>query len=288
MIAETGSSGSSGGGLVGAFARHPTAGNLLMLLMIMLGLIGLAGLNRQFFPDFGLDLIQIQVEWPGATAEDVESSIVEALEPEVRFLDGVKRVTGNASEGVGSVVIEFLAGTDMQRALSEVESAVNQVTTLPDDSERPDVAQPVRYDTITRIVLSGPYFEPALKRFAKQMREELLDRGVDRITLFGERDEEIRVEIEPETLRRLDLTLDDVAEAIGRSSQDLPAGALAGATATLPPAESVLVSTPPPSRRTLVVSSAPGPASPCRTAAPAKSATNADAGRELSSAADPR
>src|ERR671918_473465 len=108
MRAAPGSgSGFAGGGPIGLFARHPTAGNLLMLLMILLGLIALSGLNRQFFPDFGLDLIRIRIEWPGATAEDVESSILEAIEPEVRFLDGVKRVTSNASEGVASIAIEF-------------------------------------------------------------------------------------------------------------------------------------------------------------------------------------
>ena len=220
---------SQGGGLVGLFARHPTAGNLLMLLMIMSGVLALTNLNRQFFPEFGLDLIRVTVEWPGATAEDVESSIIEAIEPEVRFLDGIKRVTSSASEGLASVIIEFLPDTNMQKALSEVESAVDQVTTLPEDSERPEVAQLVRYDTVTRIVLSGPFGERTLRRFAKQMREDLLDRGVDRVTFFGMRDEEIRVELEPEALRRLDLTLDDVAEAIARSSQDLPAGALGGA-----------------------------------------------------------
>jgi multidrug efflux pump subunit AcrB len=222
-------SGASGGGLIRLFARHPTAGNLLMLLMILLGLVALSGLNRQFFPDFGLDLIRIQVEWPGATAEDVEGSIIEALEPEVRFLDAVKRVSAYASEGGGSIAIEFEPGADMQRALSDVEAAVSRVTTLPEDSERPEIAQIIRYDTITRIVLSGPYSERALKRFAKQIREDLLDRGVDRVTFFGLRGEEIRVEVEPETLRRLDLTLDDVAAAVARSSQDLPAGALGGA-----------------------------------------------------------
>ena len=115
------SSGSSGGGLVRLFARHPTAGNLLMLLMVMLGLVALGGINRQFFPEFGLDLIRVQVDWPGATAEDAESGIVEGLEPELRFLDGVKRVTSYASEGGASIAIEFLPGTDMQRALSDVE-----------------------------------------------------------------------------------------------------------------------------------------------------------------------
>jgi multidrug efflux pump subunit AcrB len=217
------------GGPIALFARHPTAGNLLMVVMLMLGALALSQLNRQFFPDFGIDVIQIQVVWPGASADDVEGAIVEAIEPEVRFLDGIKQVVSRAEEGVGGVYLEFVPGTDMERALSEAESAVAQVTTLPEDSERPTVKRIVRYDTIARIVLSGPFDEAALKRFAKDIRDDLLARGVDRVTFFGTRDEEIRVEVPPATLRRLDLTLDDVAAAIARASQDVPAGDLGAA-----------------------------------------------------------
>ncbi len=217
-----------GGGLIRLFARHPTAGNLLMAVMLLAGFFALTKLNRQFFPDFGIDVIQVTVVWPGATAEDAEASIVEALEPEVRFLDDVDETTGIASEGQGTVYIEYRQGADMQRALSEVESAVAQITTFPEDSERPTVRQIVRYDTIARLVLSGPFDEAALKRQAKRIRDDLLARGVDRVEFLGFRDEEIRVEMVPETLRRLDLTLDEVAAAIGRSSQDVPAGDIAG------------------------------------------------------------
>jgi multidrug efflux pump subunit AcrB len=218
-----------GGDLVRLFARHPTAGNLLMAVMILLGLIALTKLNRQFLPDFGIDVISVTVEWPGATAQDVEESIIEALEPDLRFIDGVDKVRGTASEGQGTVAIEFQPGTDLQRALSDVESAVAQVTTLPEDSERPRIRRIFRYDTIARLVLSGPYDERALKGFAKRIREDLLARGVDRVTFFGLRDEEIRVETAPETLRRLDLTMDELAGAIERASQDLPAGDFGGA-----------------------------------------------------------
>jgi multidrug efflux pump subunit AcrB len=167
-----------GGDLVRLFARHPTAGNLLMAVMILLGLIALTKLNRQFLPDFGIDVISVTVEWPGATAQDVEESIIEALEPDLRFIDGVDKVRGTASEGQGTVAIEFQSGTDLQRALSDVESAVAQVTTLPEDSERPRIRRIFRYDTIARLVLSGPYDERTLKGFAKRIREDLLARGL--------------------------------------------------------------------------------------------------------------
>ncbi|HET6520304.1 MAG TPA: efflux RND transporter permease subunit, partial [Geminicoccaceae bacterium] len=170
-------------GLVSLFARHPTAGNLLMAVMLLAGVAGLTQINRQFFPDFGIDVITVTVDWPGATAEDVEATVIGAIEPELRFLDGVKRVLGVAAEGSGLLYVEFVPGADMQAALSDVESAVARVTTLPEDAERPQVRRLVRYDTIGRLVLSGPYPEAALKTFAKRIRDDLLARGADRVTL---------------------------------------------------------------------------------------------------------
>ncbi|MGI9508272.1 MAG: efflux RND transporter permease subunit, partial [Geminicoccaceae bacterium] len=228
MTEPDGGAAPRGGGLIRLFVRHPTAGNLLMAIMLLAGFFALTKLNRQFFPDFGIDVIQVSIAWPGATAEDAEASIIDALEPEVRFLDGVDETTGIASEGLATVSIEYKQGADMQRALSEVESAVAQITTFPEDSERPSIRQIVRYDTIARLVLSGPFDEGVLKTQAKRIRDDLLARGIDRVNFLGARDEEIRVELSPETLRRLDLTLDDIAQAIDRASQDVPAGDITG------------------------------------------------------------
>ncbi|MCH9020030.1 MAG: efflux RND transporter permease subunit [Proteobacteria bacterium] len=214
---------------IGIFTRHPTAANLLMVLMVIAGVFALTRLNTQFFPDFGIDWVQVSVEWPGASAEDVDENIVQAIEPEVRFLDGVKLVRSSSVEGRAIVAIEFKSGADMQAALADVETAVDQVTTLPEDSERPVIKRVVRYDRITRILISGPYSETALKTHAKRIREDLLAHGIDKIDLVGTRDEEIWVEVEPATLRRLDLTIDDIAERIAGASQDVPSGNTRGA-----------------------------------------------------------
>ena len=214
--------------LIRLFTRHRTAANLLMVAMLTMGIFGLFRLHTQFFPDIGIDVISVSVEWPGASAEDVDANVVQAIEPEVRFLDGVKRVLSSSLEGKATVAIEFDPGTDMQSALADVETAVGEVTTLPVDSETPEVRRLVRYDTISRIVISGPFSEAALKSVAKDVRDALLERGIDKVDLRGARDEEIWVEVWPETLRRLDLTLADIAERIGVSSQDLPSGATRG------------------------------------------------------------
>ena len=214
--------------LIRRFASHRTAANLLMVAMLVGGLYALRHLNVQFFPNFGLDFISIGVEWPGASAEDVDSNIVQAIESQVRFLDGVRRVQSSSVEGNGRVVIEFNAGIDMQLALSNVETAVAQVPTLPEASETPKIQQAVRHDPITRLVLSGPYPEASLKAIAKRLRDDLLARGIDKIVLYGDRDAEIWVEVAPQALLQIDLSLGDIAERIRQTSQDLPSGDTTG------------------------------------------------------------
>ena len=217
-----------GKNLIRLFVRHRNAANLLMALIFVAGIYSLSKLNTQFFPDFGLDIVSIRVVWPGASTGDVEANIVAAIEPEIRFLDHVEKVTSYATEGVGQVVVEYQAGTDMQSAVSEAEAALQQITILPEDSERPVVRRIIRYDTIVRLVLSGPYSEAVLKRQAKRMRDQLLAAGIDRVTFFGARDEEILVEIEPRVLRQLDLTPAAVAARIEATNRDIPSGSLEG------------------------------------------------------------
>ncbi|MGR8918297.1 MAG: efflux RND transporter permease subunit [Gammaproteobacteria bacterium] len=216
------------GGPIALFARHPTAANLVLALMFICGLAATTQINRQFFPDFGIDIVTVTVSWPGATAADVDQNIVQAIESELRFLDGVKKVTSSSYEGLASLNVEFEPGFNMQEGLSNVESAVGQVRTLPEDSERPEVRRVVRYETVSRLVLSGPFPEHSLKLHAERIRDELLGRGIDRIDLYGARDEEIWVEVRPEILRKLDLKLGDIADSIRETSQDVPAGELGG------------------------------------------------------------
>lgn len=159
--------GAAGLALIALFARHRTAANLLMALMILSGIFGLSRLNTQFFPDFGIDIITISVAWPGASAEDVDTDIVAAIEPEVRYLDDVRHVRSTAIEGLAAITVEFDPGSDMQKALAEVEAAVAQVTTLPADSETPIIKRLVRYDTITRLLITGPYPEATLKQIGQ-------------------------------------------------------------------------------------------------------------------------
>jgi multidrug efflux pump subunit AcrB len=213
-------------GLIATFARHPVAGNLLMWAMILFGIWGLSNLSRQVLPDFSIDAIRITVLWPGASPEDVETSVLAAIEPEVRFLDKVDKVNSVATEGRGEITIDFEDGVNISKALTDVQAAVSRITTFPTDMERPVVSQVKNADLVCRIEISGPYSEQALKFWARRVRDDLLDLGLSEIRMQGLRKSEIHVEVPGEVLRELDLTINDVAARVGRSSLDLPSGSI--------------------------------------------------------------
>jgi multidrug efflux pump subunit AcrB len=216
-------------GLISLFVRHRNAANLVMVLLIIFGAIALSRINTQFFPKIEIPVITTTVVWSGASAEDVEANILEIIEPELRYLDGVDRVTSRAREGIASIGVEYESGVDMKEALREAETAVKAVTTLPEDSETPTVRQSTRgFDRVARLALTGPVSETALRFYAKKIRDDLIERGIDKIIFTGLRTRELHVDIPERELRRLDLTVGDVSRTIAANSRDLPSGQMEG------------------------------------------------------------
>jgi len=213
-------------GPIAFFATHPVAANLLMALMVMFGLFGTRQLNRQIMPDFDLDIIQISAEWPGASPQDVEENVIEAIEPEVRFIDDVDLVQAKALEGRAEVTITFTENADMSKALTDVQSAIARIRTFPEDIERPVINQISNQDEVCRIEIHGPFSEQALKYHARQIRDDLLNRGLTKIDIVGGRSSEIWVEVPDAALRELELSLRDVSERIAATSLDLPSGSI--------------------------------------------------------------
>ncbi|MEO0382991.1 MAG: efflux RND transporter permease subunit [Pseudomonadota bacterium] len=215
-------------GMIRLFVRHPNAANLVMALMVLFGIYGLANLNTQFFPDIETKNITVSVSWSGASAEDVESNILTVVEPEVRFIDGVDEIVSYAREGSGSIRLDFTDDTDMIDARADVEQAVAGLTLLPDGAETPVITTSNFADRVGRIAISGPFSEDALKSYARDLRDRLIDNDIDLVSFSGMRDTEYEVTIDPSTLRRLDLSIGDVAGRISENSRDLPSGNLDG------------------------------------------------------------
>ena len=106
--------------LIGLFAKHGVAANLLMVMMILAGVLALKKLNVQFFPSFELDIISVSTIWSGASAEDIETGVTIPLEQRLRSVNELKEMSSSSAPGVSGLTLEFNEGTDMVLALDEI------------------------------------------------------------------------------------------------------------------------------------------------------------------------
>ena len=149
-------------GVLAWMAKNPVASNVLMLILIVGGMVTLAsGIKQEVFPEVELDVVSIRVIYPGASPAEVEQAVVLAVEEAVRGIDGVKKVTSSAVEGQASTFVELLLGTDKDRALNDTKSAIDRITSFPEDVERPTVSLLSNRQQVISLVLSTQSFTTA-------------------------------------------------------------------------------------------------------------------------------
>jgi len=213
--------------LLGIFAKHKVAPNLLMIIMLLAGAVALKKLNVQFFPTFELDIISVSTVWSGASSEDVERAITIPLEQRLRNIDQLKEMSSSSAPGLSGITLEFEEGTDMVLALDDVRKQVNDFANMPADAEEPRISQSVLYESVAQVLISGPQNLSDLRKLARQFERQLLDRGIDKVDLTGLPEESIIISVPSLQMYNLGLSLGELGNRIDQTSQDLPAG-LAG------------------------------------------------------------
>jgi len=206
-------------------AKNSVAANLLMLVLVVGGLLGLPTVKQEVFPEFDLDLVLIQVVYPGASPEEVEQGTTLAIEEAVRGLDGVKEVSSTSQEGIGTTTVELLVETDPDRALSDVKAAIDRITSFPDDVERPVISLATNRTQVINVVIHGDKSERELRMLAEEARDELLaDPAITQVDLTAVRDHELSGEVPQANLRRYGLTIPQIANVVRASSVEVPGG----------------------------------------------------------------
>ena len=214
-------------GPIAWMAGNSVTANLLMAVLLIGGLYMGFNIKQEVFPEFSLDRINISVAYPGASPEEVEKAIIVAVEEAIQGLEGIDEVTSNASQGYGSISVESIKGTDINRLWQEIKSEVDRIGTFPDESEDPRVVIASRKREVLKLALYGDVLESTMRTLADQVKDKLLsDKGLTLVELDGVRDREIQVEISQQALRRYGITLQDVASRISKASVELGAGSI--------------------------------------------------------------
>ncbi len=207
------------------FAGNHVAANLLMIFLLLAGVLTGLTMKVEVFPETDLDIISIRTEYPGASPSEVEVTILRRIEENVAGLAGIKRIDSTAREGWGTVTIEVIKGWDLKKLLEEVKAEVERITTLPDEAEKPEVSELTRRSRVINVAVYGDAQEKTIKHLAERIKDDITNLpGITLAELYGIRKNEVSIEIYEATLRRYELTLGQVAEAVRKASLDLPAG----------------------------------------------------------------
>ena len=214
-------------GPIAWMAGNSVASNLLMAILLIGGLIVGANIKQEVFPEFAMDFVNISVPYPGASPEEVERGVILAVEEAVQGIEGAAEITSTASEGGGLISVEALEGADVDALLRDIEREVDAITSLPVDSENPNIAIAARHREVITFAIFGDQKTSILKDRAESFRTRLLENPeITQVNLADIRDEEVQIELSQETLRRYGLTLAQVAALIRNASVDLPGGSL--------------------------------------------------------------
>ncbi|WP_024598793.1 efflux RND transporter permease subunit [Pseudoalteromonas sp. TAE56] len=213
-------------GLIAYFANNSVAANLMMFFIIIMGAISYFTIQRQMFPNVEINYINIEANYPGASPQEIEESILIKVEESLKDITEIKKGVYRAFRNGGTASLEINTDAKLTDVLDKVKLRVDGIATFPAGMEPVTISQvEFRQDVIgMTLVADLPLTE--LKPIANQIEDELLQLSNVSLVVNDVPLDEIAIEVEPDTLRQYNLTLSDVMNAVRRYSANFSAGQL--------------------------------------------------------------
>lgn len=213
-------------GLIAFFANNPVAANLIMIFIVIMGIFSYFTIQRQMFPNVEINYITVSTVYRGASPQEIEESILIKIEEAIKDITEIKKAESIASRGSGIITLEIEKNKELTEVLDKVKARVDSIATFPADMEPPNVSQIEYRQEVIEMSLVGDLPISELKPIARQIEDELLQLNNVSLVSLEDPDDEIAIEIYPDTLRKYNLTIADVITAINRYSANISAGQL--------------------------------------------------------------
>ena len=195
--------------------RNTVLVNILMLLILLLGGLASSMMVKELFPKIAIDMLLVQVAYPGADPEEVEEGVSRKIEEAIDGIEGIKRYTTISAENGATCAIEVEDSASIDDVYIDVRNAIDSISTFPEDAEKPIISEIAINDELINLAIWGDQPERVMKEFAEDLKDELQALpSVSHVSIFGTRDYEIALEIPQERLRAFALSLPDVSASI--------------------------------------------------------------------------
>lgn len=210
--------------------KRPSLIIVLFTVLILLGLFSFQQLSYELLPKISPPVIVIVTTYPGASPDEVETSVTKIVEDAVSGQDQVSAVNATSSENVSLVVVEFEQSVNIDFALQDAQRRVNQVIArLPEGIDPPTLLK-IALDEIPILRIGATSnlpsheFRTFLNDFVKPELAQV--KGVAQINFIGGDEREIKIFLNEEKLKSFNLSIGTVAQLIKASNLDFPAGAI--------------------------------------------------------------
>ncbi|WP_129692286.1 efflux RND transporter permease subunit [Gottfriedia acidiceleris] len=200
---------------------------ILSVLVLIGGIYSAQKIQIETFPDVSFPAVAIQVVYPGASSEDIETEVTKPIESGLMKLENYDQLTSTSSENMASIFLIYPFGSDMDKIEKDVDNVINK-TKLPEKAEA----------TVQRIAMdSAPIYQVAIanngqvKDLQQSIEKDLLPQikkitGVSDVSLQGTKDEEIQIVVDNKKAEEKGISLDTIKTAIQGLDYAVPLGSV--------------------------------------------------------------
>ncbi len=204
--------------------------NLLSVFIVVVGIAVTGQLRREAFPVIDFDEVSITTVYPGAPAEDVEKLVTTPIEEELRGLSGIKEMSSSSEESLSKIGIEIdPEASDKDQIVQDIKDAVDRVNDLPDAIKEDPIVFELSADEfpVMYVTINGDFPLKVKREYAEALEDLILDvDGVASVNRVSWRDPEFWVEVDPQKMQDLHVSLEEVMAALRRRNVTIPAGQL--------------------------------------------------------------
>jgi multidrug efflux pump subunit AcrB len=203
---------------------------LLSFMILLFGVQAYQSMPKEQFPEVSLPTVYINTPYFGNSAADIENLITRPLEKEIKTVTGVKDIKSTSMQDYSVITVEFEADLDLDDAVRKVKDAVDKAKSeLPTDLDQEPTVLEINLSEIpiVTINMSGNYPNEVLRAYAEFLEDKIeqLDE-ISEVELKGTMDREVKVEVNLLKMESMEVSFDDIANAIAAENMTMSGGEL--------------------------------------------------------------
>ncbi len=208
--------------------KRPTIVVVIFTILGLLGLLSYASLNYELLPKFSSPIVTLTTVYPGASPNEVETSVTKKIEDAVSSMENVKKLTSRSMEGVSVVTVELNNDADADYGLQDAQRKVNSIlSNLPGDAKTPSLNKfslddlPIMTLAATSNMQDQPFYDLIDKKLAPQLSRLP---GVAQVNLVGGQEREIQINVDAKKLEAYKISLMQLRQVVTNANVDFPTG----------------------------------------------------------------